>query len=82
MNGEIDLPRSILIANIHVYTVSLVIGPFCCKPISMRAMVLEYRDLLPILQLSNEECKLCIHGNIFQTGNESFPVKDFILRAK
>lgn len=48
----------------------------------MRAMVLEYRDWLPILQLSNEECKLCIHGNIFQTGNESFPVKDFILRAK
>lgn len=62
--------------------ISLVIGPFCCKPISMRAMVLEYRDWLPILQLSNEECKLCIHGNIFQTGNESFPVKDFILRAK
>lgn len=62
--------------------ISLVIGPFCCKPISMRAMVLEYRDWLPILLLSNEECKLCIHSNIFQTGNESFPVKDFILRAK
>lgn len=62
--------------------ISLVIGPFCCKPISMRAMVLEYRAWLPILLLSNEECKLCIHGNIFQTGNESFPVKDFILRAK
>lgn len=58
--------------------ISLVIGPFCCKPICMRAMVLEYRDWLPILQLSNEECKLCFHGDIlFQTGNESFPRKRF-----
>lgn len=57
--------------------ISLVIGPFRCKPISMRAMVLEYRDWLPILLLSNEECKLCFHGDIFQTGNESFPRKRF-----
>lgn len=59
-----------------------VIGLFCCKFISMRAMVLEYRDWLFILQLLNEECKLCIYGNIFQIGNESFFVKDFILRVK
>lgn len=58
--------------------ISLVIGPFCCKPISMRAMVLEYRDWLPIL-LSVNYAFTAIYS---RQEMKAFPVKDSILRAK
>lgn len=58
--------------------ISLVIGPFCCKPISMRAMVLEYRDWLPIL-LSVNYAFTAIYS---RQEMKAFPVKDSILHAK